>query len=454
MDNDCNVYDFLVTLTKDLDRLDKKSIARDVLDTYWKESKTFSDLNTLGEAALKCGYNELHLKCAEKIYSSVIDFNQKRLARQNLYRAYNKMNYPEKALFYINLDLKEFPDDYELLLNKAVNLSLLGDKRTSDNMLLDLLERFPDKEEEIQNILASYYLRQGNVTAGVLHFGGNKIKYKDYFTDVLNMEHWEGQEASGRTVIVNAGGGYGDGFIFIRFFDYMKELGIKPVYYSKHGYFSDLARIFRRHGIETIHDQTFFPSGAMWTNFIEVSAYLGLSEDDLWRRPYIKAIRNNKNKLSPTTKLRIGFKCSGNPDFSQDIYRSIELEKMLEFFPDDVELYYIDKLKTNNSNVIDTSDMISSWDDTLDIIDQMDIIVSTCTSLAHAAGAMGKRTLVFTPIAEYFIWTSTRDIDSESTPWYGDHLTVLKQRQPRDWTYPLKRMNTIIKGIQHEFRNM
>jgi hypothetical protein len=63
--------------------------------------------------------------------------------------------------------------------------------------------------------------------------------------------------------------------------------------------------------------------------------------------------------------------------------------------------------------------------------------------LVHAAGALGKRTIVITPIAEYYTWTSTRT--DESTPWYGDNFTVLKQKKPRDWSEPLSRAKELIE---------
>jgi hypothetical protein len=75
----------------------------------------------------------------------------------------------------------------------------------------------------------------------------------------------------------------------------------------------------------------------------------------------------------------------------------------------------------------------------------MDCIVSSCTSLVHAAGAIGKTTFVAVPIAEYYIWTSSRT--NESCPWYGDNFHVLKQTQWRDWTQPLSKISEQVKTL-------
>jgi hypothetical protein len=165
-------------------------------------------------------------------------------------------------------------------------------------------------------------------------------------------------------------------------------------------------------------------------------AILNLSEDDLWKGPYLTPL---KKKKIESKKFKIGIKCSGNPYFAQDEYRKIPLDLMLSYLPEEAELYYIDKIKVNNSRVTDLADEINSWEDTLDIIDSMDCIVSSCTSLVHAAGAIGKTAIVAVPIAEYYIWTTSRR--DHSTPWYGDNFYVMKQTKMRDWNKPLEQIN-------------
>jgi hypothetical protein len=166
-----------------------------------------------------------------------------------------------------------------------------------------------------------------------------------------------------------------------------------------------------------------------------IPGYLNLTESDLWTEPYITALKNPKNQLN-SNKFRVGIKCNGNPYFGQDEYRKIPLDLMLQYIPEECEIYYIDKdHKKNHPRVIDLADRIQSWEDTLDFIDQMDCIISSCTSLVHAAGAMGKTTMVAVPICEYYIWTSTRQ--DNSTPWYGDNFYVYKQQKLRDWNHPL-----------------
>jgi hypothetical protein len=176
---------------------------------------------------------------------------------------------------------------------------------------------------------------------------------------------------------------------------------------------------------------------------MSLPAVLGLNEDMLWKGTYLSPLRNPKNEL-PKSRFKIGIKCSGNPFFAQDEYRKISLEQMLACLPKEADIYYIDTLG-GHPGTIDLADRIDSWEDTLDFIDQMDCIVSSCTSLVHAAGAIGKTTFVAVPIAEYYIWTSSRT--DASTPWYGSNFHVMKQKKLRDWAEPLASISTHVKTL-------
>jgi hypothetical protein len=212
------------------------------------------------------------------------------------------------------------------------------------------------------------------------------------------------------------------------------------LYSSWHMYRPDMVNLFKRHGYEVTTNHLFFPKDALWTHMMSLPGYLGLKENQLWTGPYLKPLRQEKNKLDDK-KFKIGIKVNGNPHFEQDVYRRIPFDEMMAIMPKDASIYYIDTEK-EYEGTISLKNRIRSWEDTLDFIDQMDLIVSSCTSLVHAAGAMGKRTIVCVPIAEYYIWTSTRT--NETTPWYGNNLTVLKQTKLRSWKEPLERARELI----------
>ena len=433
--------DSILYVIKALTRKEKRKEAFAIIDLFLEQAKEISDYDALGECALEAKYFDAYLKCAELTYSMARTSAQKFNARENLYKAYNTCNYPEKALFYIEHNLLEKPDDFDSLTAYAFNLSLMNKKEEAEDILKNLANKFPKNKKDIQFGLAGALIRTGNLAEGMNLFINHSKPKSILFEDALKLERWDGKAYPGRDVIINGEGGIGDEIINIRFFKHIKELGMNPLLHATwHEYRPDLTDIFRRHGFEVSTNSMFYKKDALWTYMMNIPVDLKLKEEDLWYGPYLKPLRKESNRLPQTNGLRIGIKCNGNPYFEQDIYRSIPIDELLGALPKDADIYYFDKEK-EHPDVISLKDRLNTWDDTLDYIDQMDIIVSSCTSLVHAAGAMGKRTVVVVPIAEYYTWTSTRK--DSSTPWYGDNFTVFKQTQVRSWKEPLEQVKSL-----------
>lgn len=432
---------FLVisSLTSD----EKRKTAVVLLDEMFTLAKTLQQYESIGRCALEVKYAELYLKCAEICYSMCRNSESLYNARENLYKAYNLNNYPEKALFYIELNLKVTPDNPDTLAHKAFNLSLMGKRTEAESIIENLIEKGVkiDKDGSLEYGLCGKYLRLGETAKGIDLFINTFKKKNSLFEDMLKLKFWNGGAYPGKTIVINGEGGIGDELINIRFLDNLKSLGMNPILYSSwHRYRPDTVNLFKRHGFETTTNHLFFPKDALWTHMMSLPGFLGLSEHQLWTGPYLKPLRQEKNKLDDK-KFKIGIKVSGNPHFEQDVYRRIPFDEMMAIMPENASIYYIDTEK-EYPGTISLKNKIKSWEDTLDFIDQMDMIVSSCTSLIHAAGAMGKRSIVCIPIAEYYIWTSTRT--NETTPWYGDNLTVLKQTKLRSWKEPLERARELI----------
>jgi hypothetical protein len=438
-------FEDLKPIIMDLLYHERRSTAWELLDFYFPRAKTIADFDTLGYLSLKAEHRQLYLKCAEAAYASAENSSQLYIARSNLYKAYNALNKPDLALFYIDLNLKITPDDFETLTQKAFNIALKGDRHTSEHMLLMLLEKHPDKLEHMQSALSGRKLRSGNLAQGILSFLGTFKPQSGKFDQVLKMKRWTGTIQPGRTIYVEGEGGIGDEIINIRFFEHIKELGMRPILYSAwNKYRADTVTLFRRHGHEVITETHSIDRRELWAPMMSLPGYLNLTESQLWRAPYLHAQKSPLNHIH-SSKFKIGIKCSGNPYFSQDEYRKIPLQKMLEYLPDHAEIYYLDKEPVTHDRVINMNDRINTWEDTLDFIDQMDCVVSSCTSLVHAAGAMGKTTFVIVPIAEYYIW-STSSCTTHS-PWYGENFQVHKQTQVGSWDEPLVQVASQLKTV-------
>lgn len=441
---------YLKPVVMDLINTDHREEAWKLIDLYFSHAKTIEDYDVLGYVALKADKRDTYLACAEATYALAETPQQRYTTRINLYKAYNAMNYPEKALFYIDQNLQITPDDFETQCQKAFNISLLGDKDTAEKILEELALKHPENEKKLEAAFSGKLLRSGNLAAGIRSFLEMFKPESGTFEKELRMKRWDGLVRPGTTLYVDGEGGLGDEIINIRFFDTLKKYGMRPVLYSKQStYRRDTDNLFRRHGYEVINDEYSINPKCRWVPLMSLPAYLNLEEKDLWHGPYLTPLRNPKNEIK-SNKFKIGIKCSGNPYFGQDEYRKIPLDTMLKHLPDQAEIYYIDKT-TGHDGTIDLGGRINSWEDTLDFIDQMDCIVSSCTSLVHAAGAMGKTTFVAVPIAEYYIWT-TSDRTTRS-PWYGNNFYVMRQTKVRDWEEPLSQINKHVVQLMNEAKS-
>jgi ADP-heptose:LPS heptosyltransferase len=74
--------------------------------------------------------------------------------------------------------------------------------------------------------------------------------------------------------------------------------------------------------------------------------------------------------------------------------------------------------------------------DTAAIIDQLDLVISVDTSVAHLSGAMGKPTWVLLPKVADWRWSTNR-VDSA---WYPN-VTLFRQERQGDWSGLLDRVH-------------
>jgi|LakMenEpi03Aug12_release.lakeMendotaPanAssembly.Ray.scaffolds.fasta_scaffold14139_10 hypothetical protein len=443
--------EFIKSMVMDLIRANRRDLAWNIIDHYFSTASNLIEYDTIGYLSLKSDKRDTYLKCAEYVYSLAKDFDQLYVARLNLIKAYNTMNMPEKALFYLEQNLQYNPDDFELNCLKSSNLSLMGQKDVAEKILLDMLEKYPENATKLKSAFSGKLLREGNLAEGILSFIG-KFHPDKYFLDTKSKnKKWDGIIHPGQTLYVDAEGGYGDVIINIRFFERLKSYGMNPILVSNDSeYYRDINQVLIRNGFDVLTDKILIDEKNYWTPLMGLPGEMGLTEAQLWNGPYILPLRQEKNKLPENKKFKIGIKNSGNPYFAQDEYRKIPIELMVDALPENCELYFFDKkpCQYESSRLIDLSDRIKSWEDTLDLIDQMDCIVSSCTSIVHAAGAMGKRTFVMVPIAEYYIWTTSKR--DGTSPWYGDNFYVSRQTKVRSWKEPLEEVSKLVEKLIEE----
>jgi hypothetical protein len=119
----------------------------------------------------------------------------------------------------------------------------------------------------------------------------------------------------------------------------------------------------------------------------------------------------------------------------------------MKVLPKDAEVYSLQRdygiEDLQDPSVVMLHDKLETFEDTMSAINQLDVVVSSCTSIAHASAALGKRTIVLSPLMSYYIWAEP----GEKSSWYGDNVTILKQSKPRSWEGVFERLSELINNI-------
>ena len=83
---------------------------------------------------------------------------------------------------------------------------------------------------------------------------------------------------------------------------------------------------------------------------------------------------------------------------------------------------------------------LDTWRQTRKQISRCDLVISSCTSVAHLAGAMGIETWIVVPILPYYLWA----LPGNTTPHY-DSVTLFRQEKYGNWNAPFKTMTEQLK---------
>jgi len=270
----------------------------------------------------------------------------------------------------------------------------------------------------------------------------------------LNLPFWEGSPDV-KNLVVYAEAGSGDEIINIRFMKHLKERGINAYWYAV---WHDATWKNERKGLLEIFKNSGFPiitrldelknvPDLKWTYSMHLPIYLNLEYKDLWERPYIFSSKSfdEKHTLSGVSP-KIGIRWQGSPVYDHDLHRSFPLKELYDAIKNIDGTFYslqrdtgLDEL-TYCPDIIDLSNRLDSFEDTLGVIQNLDFVITSCTSIAHLAAASGKRVFVMVPISAYYVWSHSGD----KSPWYGDHVTLIRQEKPRSWTEAIEKLKNIL----------
>jgi hypothetical protein len=237
---------------------------------------------------------------------------------------------------------------------------------------------------------------------------------------------WNGEKG---TVLLNMEGGLGDQIKSYRFAQDIQDRGNRVVIACSR----ELASIFAEKFITVQHEAAGGVCHDYWLPSMSAIIPLGYEYADLKGEPYI-------DRTADPVPGRIGVRWSGNPTFEHEQHRFFPADLMF----DAVKGYNCVSLQRDKDAELKPKWMeqapLDDWQTTRKSISECELVITSCTSIAHLSAAMGIKTLIVVPILPYYLWA----LPGDKTPYY-DSVTLFRQEQYGDWSAPFKNIKEKLK---------
>lgn len=357
--------------------------------------------------------------------------------------------------------LEKRPSLIPVLYNSGYTLKLAGELDLSIEMYKRIIAAQPSYEPAHLS-LAFSYIQQGNFEAGWKEHAWNLKKQGKYAEQLREL--LRSNTLPGKTVLLVPEGGIGDTIHFLRYAQRLHEQGAYVVVAVQPSLMHLLARCHYVDLLIPLHSPT--PRHDASATLMSLPAIFGDIEETIPRTiPYIftdpARVQYWHEQLAHDTNFKIGI--CWQPDVHNDVSRlpiarrgiPLSLFYQLGSIPG-VSLYSLQKKEgldqlrdlppSVNMHILDESFDVAhgSFVDSAAIMQEMDLIISTDTAIAHLAGALGKKVWLLLPYVTDWRWLHNRT----DSPWYPT-MRIFKQPHPFDWQSIMDELYTVFEKELH-----
>ncbi|WP_420996022.1 tetratricopeptide repeat protein [Cupriavidus sp. 30B13] len=157
-----------------------------------------------------------------------------------------------------------------------------------------------------------------------------------------------------------------------------------------------------------------------------------------------------ESALATGRRPRIGVVWSGSTWHPNDRHRSLKLEQLRPVLAADASFICLQKevraadraTLEDLPQLLDVSDELASFADTAALIDNLDLVISVDTAVAHLAGALGKPVWLLLPFSPDWRWL----LERTDSPWYPG-MRLFRQPALRDWDGALAELRAALAAM-------
>jgi hypothetical protein len=324
-------------------------------------------------------------------------------------------------------------------LDMQLAAGIIGDFEKGEEIAQELAIKEPKNHRAAFN-RGWYEMRKGHLLDGMRLLDRGRIE-KVFGNEAPKVPTpiWDG--VSTGTVLLNLEAGLGDQIHGARFARELKQRGNQVVVAC-----SGALAMTMRHvdGVDMVvqHEAAFGVVHDFWVPSMTASIPLGWQYKHIDGSAYLP-----KPDVAKSGKLRIGLRWQGNPEFEHQQHRLFPAQYMFNAVKGlDVEYVSLQRDEGSEHKPAWVKDVpLQHWEDTRQAIASCDLVVTSCTSVAHMAAAMGVQTWIVTPVLPYYLWAKP----GSRTEWY-DSVRLFRQTGHGDWVTVFGELK---KELHHAYEN-
>ncbi len=367
----------------------------------------------------------------------------------------NMVNRNEESLEMYQKILEKNPNVISALYNFGFTLK----KMDNLDRALEVYQRVLDKKPDYAPVhfsLSSIYLALGDLEHGWDEY---EWRWKTYTESAkkFNIPVWNGEDLSGKQLLIYAEQGLGDTLQFVRYAQVLKQQypGIRIVFETQ-APLTELLKLQQYLDV-VIPRKNQMPYCDYQIPVMSIPRLVKTRLDSIPAdTPYIKASSERlaywKEKLSEDKNFKIGICWQGNARYSTQALRravaaksmSLEAFKPLTKIPG-VSIYSLQQIDgLEQLKTCSFKDKIITFDDDFDkkyggfmdtaaVASHLDLVISVDTGVCHLAAAMDVPTWILVPFPADWRWLRNRT----DSPWYRS-VQLFRQLKVGDWHTPMQ----------------
>lgn len=328
-------------------------------------------------------------------------------------------------------------------------------------------EKYLNKLKSVTDDIDKNY----NYTLGTVYFSERKLRqgFKYYYNRRTSLLYrkiykkclWDGKKYPDETLFVRAEQGFGDNIQFSRYLPFITDK-FKKIYYAA---YPELVSLLRPNIESVCPNVEVIPidKPVSFNKFVLLMDLPYLLHQNFHHVPskdsYIQANERKtdifKKNFFENNQLKIGLNWRAKGMGLRDaVYRTIDAPYYFRNIMDLEGIKYysfqfgdIFDMCKKYPQIEDMSKHLQDFSDTAAALENIDILVTVDTALAHLAGAMGVKTYLLLCHAPDWRWFD----NDEKTEWYPS-ITIIKQQSRRTWDDVSEKLTEYINRDLEEYK--